>query len=342
MSQAKRSGGHELFEEIKSHGDQAADFIASFCDQPNPRSENDWLDFKVDPGHRDESGRKKLWFVALSGFANTGGGLLVWGIDAPDRVAESVRPVADPEGLKASLFAWRLDGTDPTVPNVEIESFHFADKSRGGFVVCLVPESTHKPHCTVIPKSRQYFVRLGDSFRVAPTSLLRALFYPQFQAIAKVTAWMHWSPHPNTPALCRGRAQAAFENVGTGSAKRPYLMVSTNGPVECRGNDIYVAHPDWAKRQIGSGLFELYTGRSIHPGQSLELFSREWDWPRRKFPDGTANGPPDCDDLWFKFQFFAEGQEPQLLIAKFTPSAQTSNMTVTAVGESIDSQASPT
>jgi len=326
MSTVQPSAARGLFDEIKSHGERAAEFIASFCNQPNPRCENDWLDFKVDPGDRNDKERKGIWVEALSGYANTGGGVIVWGIDAPDRCAESVKPITNPDALRSLLQEWVRDGTDPPVPNVEVESFLFTG-ANAGFVVCFVPESAHKPHCAIAKKCRQYFIRLADSFREAPTPLLRALFYPQFRAIPKLSVTVYWSQHESDPNLRRIYVYSNLANIGTGTARQPFLIVSTNSPMDRRGPDIHLMRGEWTKGLINSQTYEVFTGRPIHPGQSLDFFTREIDCPRKN------DGVPNCDDLWFRFRFFADGQEEQRYIAKFVPSALECNNGMTVIAE---------
>jgi hypothetical protein len=73
----------ELFEKIKGHTDPVA-FLKAMADPASPPTfESDYLDFKARPEPDPKNAKlKEIWYEALSGFANSGGGVLVWGIDA--------------------------------------------------------------------------------------------------------------------------------------------------------------------------------------------------------------------------------------------------------------------
>lgn len=77
----------EFFNRIKQASDRFA-FLASLVNSSPPTFECDWLDFKIgdDPAIKDkkrlEEEQKKVWSKALSAMANSGGGVLVWGIKA--------------------------------------------------------------------------------------------------------------------------------------------------------------------------------------------------------------------------------------------------------------------
>jgi hypothetical protein len=101
-----KSSAEQLFEDLMA-GDAAANLKALVTDPPSV-FETDWLDFK-DGEHLDDNDVKKLWSKALSGFANVGGGVLVWGIEARrDKsgvdAANRLSLVADPAALRSRLM----------------------------------------------------------------------------------------------------------------------------------------------------------------------------------------------------------------------------------------------
>ena len=101
---------------------------------------------------------------ALSGFANSDGGLLIWGVDAPGSGAgpRVKKPLADAAG-----FAGHLDSLTSRMvtPRVEgVENIVLRDGRRGGFVVTHIPRSVHAPHRAEHHAIRKYYQRSGDSF----------------------------------------------------------------------------------------------------------------------------------------------------------------------------------
>lgn len=74
---------------------------------------------------------------------------IIWGIDArrtPPRdidAASSLRQIQDPKVFESKLRDWIRDATNPPIMSVEYEAY--PGPSGEGFVVCLIPESRHKP-----------------------------------------------------------------------------------------------------------------------------------------------------------------------------------------------------
>jgi hypothetical protein len=84
------------------------------------RGEDDLIDYKTGaPGPDDV---QPIWSKALSGFANAGGGILVWGIDAPKNLPEKVVPVSDVHKFKAKLLQLLPHTVEPPVSPPQIET----------------------------------------------------------------------------------------------------------------------------------------------------------------------------------------------------------------------------
>lgn len=125
------------------------------------------LEFKT-VSKADMSGRedKQNLARAFSGFANSAGGVIVWGADAR-RNTEGVDCVAGIVEIPTlSLFVSRLgkltgEAVLPRVDGIQ----HRAIPTTGGcgFAVTLVPESESGPHMAKLGEDR-YFKRSGTSF----------------------------------------------------------------------------------------------------------------------------------------------------------------------------------
>jgi len=144
--------------------------------------ETEYLEFKR---VSDDNTVKKAWSEALSGFANTEGGILVWGIGTeklklPDAdrkidVATETKPVPNTAAFGQFLRDNLMDSTIEPVRGVEY--LEIPATAGGGYVLCLIPEGNGKPYRD--DRAKQYWQRIGDSFVVIPHTLLRSLFYPQ-------------------------------------------------------------------------------------------------------------------------------------------------------------------
>src|SRR5262249_4892537 len=88
------------------------------------RREDLMLDFKLASrcfDHRDE---RKILATAISGFANSAGGLIVWGIDAradSDAIdcAQSASPLSQPELFMTRLVSYSASAVSPVVNDVK-------------------------------------------------------------------------------------------------------------------------------------------------------------------------------------------------------------------------------
>jgi hypothetical protein len=149
----------KLFEQID------VDAIGAFVEQR--RQEDLHMEFKTvnkaDLSYADD--RRNL-AKALSGFANSDGGLIVWGVNARpgnDGVdcAQEATPVEDPKRLVGCLNEFTGQSVSPIVDGVEHKSLSLENGT--GFGVTLVPASDSGPHMARNREDR-YYKRSGDSF----------------------------------------------------------------------------------------------------------------------------------------------------------------------------------
>ncbi len=176
-----RSPVGDFFEQI-GDGAAAFSFLSGLISTNPPTAETEWLDFKGSMALSDAD-LKRLWSKSLSGFANTQGGLLIFGIDAKKDPATGVDAahalslVPSPATLRSRLMEMHHQATDPPVLGVDVKEI--AGPTGEGFVVCQIPNSPFKPHRSE-HCNKQYYVRAGDDFVEAGPGLLRTLFYPRF------------------------------------------------------------------------------------------------------------------------------------------------------------------
>jgi hypothetical protein len=126
------------------------------------RSEDFTLDFKTAPRHFERPDERKALAEAISGFANSSGGIIVWGVRAardPDGldVAQAAEPIADPARFLANLTNYAGNAVSPFVDGVV---HRIVD---GLFAATLVPEGISGPHMAGHGHGR-YFKRSGSSF----------------------------------------------------------------------------------------------------------------------------------------------------------------------------------
>ena len=165
----------DIFERIKTHGITAMDgFLA------DRQVEELYLDFKrsADSGngpHLNQNDRKNF-AKAISGFGNSEGGVLVWGVDASVDVdgadcARAQSPITNVRRFESWLQGAVSGCTIPPHPAVE----HYAiDAGSGnGFVISLIRKSQLVPHQCVT--DYKYYMRAGSSFSPTPHSLIMGM-----------------------------------------------------------------------------------------------------------------------------------------------------------------------
>lgn len=228
-----------LFEDIKSRGLVAIDdFIA------NAATEEYFLDFKISV---DQGSSKDLYNFAkaISGFGNSEGGVIVWGVDCSKNkdgdYAKTKMPIDD-----AKKFKTRLDGTvsGRTMPaHTTVESIAVLEEgaSNRGYVVTLIPKSNFAPHQVL--DDRKYFMRYGSSFDGVPHGILQGMFGHRPEANLKLvfrvincSKFTRGSSSINAKIGFRFSVRMELENKGPGFAENVFLSTEFL--------DIDVAHPD--------------------------------------------------------------------------------------------------
>ncbi len=102
---------------------------------------------------------------ALSGFANSDGGILIWGVETfkRDESAKSLKPITDVDGFIRSLKSSLTNSVQPFVDNVLIEKISTDASEQVGFVKCLIPQSDKTPHRAMLAE-REYYKRSTEGF----------------------------------------------------------------------------------------------------------------------------------------------------------------------------------
>ena len=278
--------------------------------------ENGWREFKdagwYDSPPPDEAERKRrdgkvkaIWSESLSAFGNSGGGLLIWGINAPNRHATGTSLPQDAERLVHRLRDWLINAVEPPVLGVEIRAVR-KPGGTSGFVVCIIPASAFVPHCGNWALGG-YYVRGQDSNVRMRTEVLRRMFYPQIapRLVPLVRLQVQRGDNRCTHTAMR----VELRNDGSGSAKGVFLDFNA------RGGAVFTRHVNanlWKPRYHfdNSGLECLAT---IHPNETVLLLGNL-----------TGHGAPESTDnlrepIECTFWIFAENMEAIRAEVRFEP-----------------------
>jgi hypothetical protein len=185
----------DLFERLKQRGEEESDQLIQ------DRHEELFLDFKRSAdsgaGRRFHDDDRQNLAKAISGFGNSEGGIIIWGVDCRDQGGSGDLP-----GKKLSIhnpqrFVSWLEGavSGCTIPPHPGVSHHAIEsKSDSGFVITHVPKSALAPH-QCIQGRQNYFMRAGSNFEPVPHGVLAGLFGRPPQA-SLFHSWILSDPQP--------------------------------------------------------------------------------------------------------------------------------------------------
>ncbi len=191
------------------------------------QEENLWLDFKVSKNSTlNSTDDKRNLARALSGFANSSGGLIIWGIDARKNdngvdCAVELKPLDNIKIFVTRLNALTGDGVDPTVANVTHRSLEI--ENGKGYVLSLIPESATGPHMAKLGEDR-YYKRSGDSFYKMEHYDVADMFGKRNKPKLKIT-YQVTNPGRSVSVTI------GLKNEGRATACAPFLAFGCNRPL---------------------------------------------------------------------------------------------------------------
>lgn len=241
---------------------------------------------------------------ALSGFANSDGGIIIWGVkadksgDSPD-CAKALQPISKVALLLSRLNELTSDALSPVHSTVQHRIVHINDDGSG-LAATLVPSSDSGPHMAKL-RVDQYFKRAGDSFVKMEHFDIADMFgrrpHPvlDFRVLVQGDGGVRSA---GVESLCF-KVIGVIENTGRGSAVAPYLAVSVHQPYAVSefgvdGNGSFglpALVRNGAVRRFGASATVM-----LHPGTAIEVFGI-----RGKFEIEN----PDLMDLVVDYEFGA-------------------------------------
>src|SRR6266446_9024331 len=106
-----------FLQKVENLGPAAAyDYIANLAKKSAQTDENEWREFKgggflsgltassIQKRQDTDRKLKEIWSECLGAFANSAGGILIWGIKEPKRIAEGLDLVPDVKAIQDRLI----------------------------------------------------------------------------------------------------------------------------------------------------------------------------------------------------------------------------------------------
>ncbi|KAA3639078.1 MAG: ATP-binding protein [Armatimonadetes bacterium] len=245
--------------------------------------------------------RKNL-AVSVSGFANSDGGIVIWGLDArPDDdgvdAACALMPIRKPAVVCSRFQELTGQCVSPVVDGVE----HRVEKSvtgtgsdeDSGYIVTLVPRSESGPHMAKLGEDR-YFKRSGSGFYKMEHFDLEDMFgrrpKPRLSLTTRVVKAGGRSGGGG-PTVHRYDIILGLANAGHAVARFPYLKVSVvDGKHRLKPQDYGGERDGLPRRESVRGLglptvFAGGVGDVIHPGNEIHIARIEGSFVDGSVPD---------------------------------------------------------
>lgn len=193
---------------------------------------------------------------AISGFGNSEGGVVVWGVDCRDigqgDVAGPKFPITDPESYKS-----RLDGavSKCTVPPHSGVTNEVIDSAQGGgFVVTYIPKYRSGP-LQVVQGSRYYYMRAGSSFEHVSYGVLAGMFGVHPESVlthswTQINRGLRFEPQKAIGAVVIFELSIVLTNEGPTIARHLYANVKTWPPLGQSRIVVGLRTPNWNHNSV--------------------------------------------------------------------------------------------
>jgi len=171
---------------------------------------------------------------AISGFANTAGGVIIWGVSTTKHAESGLDILTQIEPIAScKRFAQQIDRAIPTLTTPPIQTgasrvLHRRKTDTRGVVVTYIPQTTGDPVRSTI--DRRWYLRSGDQFIEMPYQVLQRMF------AATSSPDLHFVFHHELVSLGEGEAwklPIAIENRSSAVAEHVLVSVEITSPSAC-------------------------------------------------------------------------------------------------------------
>jgi hypothetical protein len=200
----------------------------------NGEVEGPYLECKTSTGMHLQQGHRAHLAQALSGFANTAGGVVIWGISTTRQAHSGLDVLTQLEPIgNCRSFRQQIDVAVPTLAYPALEgcktkTLHPATGATKGVVVAFIPKTPGDPVQALGEK--QFYLRTGAEFVEMPYDILKKMFaatagpdlVPVFDGrIVQQDPGGVWT----IPIILSNQSSAAAEHT--------YVTVSVMNPTAC-------------------------------------------------------------------------------------------------------------
>jgi len=219
--------------------------------------------------------------IALSGFANSSGGVLIFGLvaaksnkDDPDIITKE-QPIKGLDRFPPEVQSLIGKAVLPLVERVQAKAVTYNRDPSRGFAVILIPESDQGPHRAMLKGTgKQYYKRSGDSFYIMEHFDLADMFgkrrRPDLRFRWRLGHISYGDGKPYKFAIIVG-----LENAGRGIARYPLFAIRQmlGAVIFDYGIDGNRQHglPMLQGDRPGNVTFAGGVNNEVHPGTIMEV-----------------------------------------------------------------------
>jgi hypothetical protein len=193
---------------------------------------------------------------AISGFGNSEGGVIIWGVDCRNDPTRGDVPTGPVRIQNPNRFkSWLEQATSGlTVPPHGTVRHHDIPE---GFVLTLIPSGMHAPYQTVGELS--YYIRAESNFVRAPHAVLAGMFGRRPQPSIKQSYFVDATPIIVASGTVKTKISVILKNYGRGIAENVFLNLRlTSHP----GRNCEVRFQPPEEKDVWWGRFAL--AREMH------------------------------------------------------------------------------
>lgn len=268
------------------------------------------LDFKggriFTDGQLARSGKEAL-ADALSSFANSDGGIIIFGVDCRKNgladEAVSLTPVQNLPAALTSLTDLVGEALQPKHDGITVKAMPLSADPTSGFLVVDIPRSSRRPHMNSYRKA--YFKRAGASKFAMEHYDVEDAFRRQTGPDLDLQSKLQRHPDGDVaPGECRFQWLIACTNHGVGSARHIVIQYPTRNGLG--DSSIHQRQPDCTQSIFGSTTTLAFPADMVlHPGDTRVLRKFYFSWNPR---GGVPSGPWDSArrELVFAVDVMAE------------------------------------
>lgn len=237
------------------------------------------LDFKLkgraSHGAFEDTDRRTL-AKAVSGFANSAGGLIVWGVNAEkvdgvDCAQPPTAPISNIEQFASEAASLVGQLIQPKHDGVHISIVPSVSSSNSGFLLVYVERSERRPHRSEAKGQKQYFKRAGDSF----FEMEHYDIEDAFSRTAAASLDLSWTDSSIGigDTQHHGRPVFGLANNSSTSAKFPYISISKLNGISFDRSDLQLNQSFKLHQEYGTFHFVGSSDAIIHPEMHLSVFT---------------------------------------------------------------------